>query len=160
MTEERYVVTRTVAAPPAAVFALLADPTRHKDTEPGDWVRDAVSTAPITAAGQIFAMNMYFDRPDGHYVVHNLVSDFDPDTTIAWLPGQLDDDGNHDAGGWSWRYDLTPGPDGPGTTTVTLTYDWTDTPQSFRDQIASWPPFPKEYLDDSLAALDRAVTAG
>ncbi len=82
MTEERYVVTRTVAAPPAAVFALLADPTRHKDTEPGDWVRDAVSTAPITAAGQIFAMNMYFDRPDGHYVVHNLVSDFDPDTTI------------------------------------------------------------------------------
>lgn len=158
MTEERYVVTRTVAAPPAAVFALLADPARHKETEPGDWVRDAVDAAPITATGQIFAVNMYFEPVGGHYVIHNLVTDFDPDNTIAWLPGQLDDDGNHDAGGWSWRYDLAPA--GNDRTRVTLTYDWTNTPQSFRDQVAEMPPFPKEFLDDSLAALDRAVTAG
>ncbi|MDT5402224.1 MAG: hypothetical protein QOK33_5455, partial [Mycobacterium sp.] len=35
---ECYVVTRTIAATPAEIFAVLADPTRHKDTEPGDWV--------------------------------------------------------------------------------------------------------------------------
>lgn len=156
MTAERYVATRTVAAPPTAVFALLTDPNRHQDTEPGDWVRDAVSTEPITAAGQTFVLNMFLDQPEmGHYVMHNLVTAFVPDRTIVWLPGQLDDAGNHSPGGWFWRYDLTP--NGAGTD-ITLTYDWTDTPQALRDEIGGLPPFPPQYLDDSLAALDRAVT--
>ena len=43
-TDERYTVTRTIAATPAAIFAILSDPARHKDTEPGDWVRDAIDT--------------------------------------------------------------------------------------------------------------------
>jgi hypothetical protein len=58
-TTERYVVTRTIAAAPAEIFAVLADPSRHCNTEPGDWVRDAVDTAPITGTGQMFAMNMF-----------------------------------------------------------------------------------------------------
>ncbi len=37
MTVERFVVTRTITAPPAEVFAVLADPARHQETEPGDW---------------------------------------------------------------------------------------------------------------------------
>ena len=41
MTTERYVVTRTIPVAPAQVFAVLADPVRHHDTEPGDWVRDS-----------------------------------------------------------------------------------------------------------------------
>ncbi|HEX9175212.1 MAG TPA: ATPase, partial [Mycobacterium sp.] len=41
MTDERYVVTRTIAATPGEIFAILSDPSRHRDTEPGDWVRDA-----------------------------------------------------------------------------------------------------------------------
>lgn len=39
-----------------------------------------------------------------------------------------------------------------------LTYDWTDTPQAFRDQIGGMPPFPIGFIEESLAALDRAVT--
>lgn len=35
-TGTRYAVTRTIAAPPEAVFALLADPARHHETEPTD----------------------------------------------------------------------------------------------------------------------------
>ena len=31
---ECYVVSRTIAATPAEIFAVLVDPTRHKDTEP------------------------------------------------------------------------------------------------------------------------------
>ena len=152
-TDERYIVTRTIAATPAEVFAVLADPTRHQDTEPGDWVRDAVNIEPITGAGQIFAMNMYLEQ-FGPYVVHNLVNEFEPDRTIAWLPGQLDEAGNHDPGGWSWRYDLVPNGD---RTDVTLTYDWTGTPQSFRDEIGGMPPFSEEFLVESLAALSRCV---
>lgn len=156
MSAERLVVTRTVAAPPAEIFAVLADPSRHHETEPGDWVRDAVSTAPITGTGQVFVVNMYLERAGGHYVMHNLVTDFEPDRTIAWQPGQLDDTGTVVPGGWSWRYDLAPAGDG---TDVTLTYDWTGTPQSFRDSIGGMPPFGEDFLAASLAALDRAVTA-
>lgn len=154
-SDQRYVVTRTIAAPPGAVFAVLSDPARHQDTEPGDWVRDAVSTDPITGAGQIFVVNMFLDRIGGHYVMHNRVNHFEQDRVIGWLPGQLDAAGEHRPGGWWWRYDLQP--NGAGTD-VTLTYDWTDTPQSFRDQVGQMPPFPRRYLEESLAVLERSAT--
>lgn len=154
---ERYVVTRTIAAPAAEIFALLADPSRHPNTEPGDWVRSAVDAAPITGTDQIFAMNMYLAEPGpGEYVAHNLVSAFEKDRAIEWKTGQLNDAGVHDAGGWFWRYDLAPNGDG---TDVTLTYDWTDTPQAFRDQVGGMPLFPEGYLTESLTSLERAVTA-
>lgn len=155
MTDERYVVTRTIAATPATVFAVLADPTRHKDTEPGDWVRDAVDNTPITAAGQIFAMNMFYVPAGGNYVTHNLVTAFEPDQAIAWSTGNLTDAGEHNPGGWWWRYDLAPN----GTNTdVTLTYDWAATPQAFRDQVGTMPPFDVTFIEESLAALDHTVT--
>ena len=152
-TAERYVVTRTIPAPPAAIFAVLADPTRHKNTDPGDWVRDAVDTEAIAGPGQIFAVNMYLEQAGGAYVMHNLVTDFDRDRTIGWLPGQLDESGTHSPGGWFWRYDLTP--NGAGTD-VTLTYDWSGTVQEFRDNVGV-PVFPVEFIEESLASLERAV---
>jgi hypothetical protein len=155
-TTERYVVTRTIAASPEAIFALLADPARHRDTEPTDWVRDAVRTAPITGKGQMFAMNMYLPAAGGDYVTYNLVNVFERDRAIGWLPGVLDDSGNHVAGGWSWRYDLAPTGD---RTDVTLTYDWSATPQEFRDRVTAMPMFGDDYLAASLAALERSVGA-
>ncbi|OMC23324.1 SRPBCC family protein [Mycobacterium colombiense] len=152
--DERYAVTRTIAATPAEVFAVLADPSRHQNTEPTDWVRDAVATEPITAAGQIFAMNMYLTQAGGDYVTYNLVNVFDRDRAIGWLPGILDDSGNHTPGGWFWRYDLAPNGD---RTDVTLTYDWSGTPQTFRDRVGQMPIFAEDYLAESLATLERAV---
>ncbi|MDT5212515.1 MAG: hypothetical protein QOK18_754 [Mycobacterium sp.] len=151
---ECYVVTRTIAATPAEIFAVLADPTRHKDTEPGDWVRDAVDPDPITGAGQMFAMNMYLEQIGGDYVMHNLVTDFEPNRTIAWLPGQLDESGQHEPGGWTWRYDLAPS---GSSTDVRLTYDWSGTVQAFRDTIGV-PVFDADFIEASLATLDRTVT--
>ena len=153
MTTERYVVTRNIPVAPAQVFALLADPVRHHDTEPGDWVRDSKDTTRITGAGQIFGMNMYLDQAGGHYVTENLVNVFEKDRAIGWMPGIIDDKGNHQPGGWSWRYDLSP--NGDDGTDVTLTYDWSGTPQAFRDQVGGMPLFPEDYIAASLAALER-----
>jgi len=152
-TDERYVVTRTIAATPAEIFAVLSDPARHKDTEPGDWVRDAIDTERVTACGQMFAVNMFLEQAGGHYVMHNVVTEFDQDRSIGWLPGQLDESGNHNPGGWTWRYDLVPTAAG---TDVTLTYDWSGTVQSFRDNVGV-PVFPEQFIEESLAALERAV---
>jgi uncharacterized protein YndB with AHSA1/START domain len=154
--EERWVVTRTIPAPPAKVFAVLADPSRHQDIEPTDWVRDAIDTEKITGTGQTFAINMYLERIGGPYVMHNKVTEFEPDQTIAWAPGSVDHAGNHKPGGWWWRYDLTPNGDG---TDVTLTYDWSATPQKFREEVGTPPPFDYKFLEDSLVALERAVTS-
>ena len=154
MTDERYVVTRTIPTSPARVFAVLADPTRHKDTEPGDWVRDAVDRAPITHEGQMFAVNMYLDLAGGDYVMHNLVTAFEQDKTIAWLPGQLDESGKHSPGGWWWRYDLAPNGE---NTDVTMTYDWSGTSQDFRDTVGV-PVFEPDFIEQSLASLERTVT--
>jgi hypothetical protein len=152
---ERYVVTRTIAATPAEIFAVLVDPCRHQNTEPGDWVRDAVDTAPITGTGQIFAMKMYLTQAGGDYVTYNLVNVFDKDRAIGWIPGQLDSAGNHAPGGWSWRYDLAANGD---RTEVTLTYDWTATPKDFRDRVGGMPLFREDYLSESLGTLERSVT--
>ena len=155
-TADNLVVTRTIAATPAQIFAILADPRRHQDTEPGDWVRDAVDTAPITTTGQMFAVNMFHEQAGGHYVMHNLVTVFDKDRAIGWVPGRLDDAGNHNPGGWLWRYDLAPNGD---QTNVSLTYDWSAMPQDRRDQFGGMPVFPQDYLAASLATLDRSVTS-
>jgi len=154
-TTERYAVTRTIAATPEQIFAVLADPSRHCNAEPTDWVRDAVDTAPITGTGQIFAMNMFLIHRGGHYVTHNLVNVFDKDRAIGWMPGQLDDAGNPELGGWFWRYDLVPDGD---RTDVTLTYDWSATQQDFRESVGGMPVFGADYLVGSLATLERCVT--
>ena len=153
-TDERYVVTRTIAAEPSTIFALLANPARHKETEPSDWVRDAVDADPITEVGQMFAMNMYFDKAGGDYVTYNLVNVFEKDRAIGWMPGVLDDAGNHTPGGWFWRYDLAPNGD---RTDVTLTYDWSATPQDFRERVGELPIFGEDYLAASLETLERCV---
>ncbi|ORW95762.1 ATPase [Mycobacterium sp. IEC1808] len=153
-TTERYDVTRTIAARPDEIFTVLADPARHCNTEPTDWVRDAVGTGPITGTGQMFAMNMFLTQAGGHYVVYNLVNVFDKDRAIGWIPGQLDEAGNHNPGGWFWRYDLAPNGDG---TDVTLTYDWSGTPQDFRERVGEMPIFGEDYLAASLATLEKSV---
>ena len=78
------------------------------------------------------------------------------DRAIGWMPGQLDDAGKHSPGGWFWRYDLIPNGE---RTDVTLTYDWSATPQEFRDQVGGMPVFPEDYLGASLITLERTVTS-
>ncbi|SPM36511.1 Uncharacterized conserved protein YndB, AHSA1/START domain [Mycobacterium rhizamassiliense] len=153
---EHFAVTRTIAATPAEIFAVLADPSRHCNTEPSDWVRDAVDITPLTGAGQMFAMNMYLTQAGGDYVTHNLVNVFEKDRAIGWMPGQLDDAGKHNPGGWFWRYDLAPNGD---HTDVSLTYDWSGTSQEFRERVGELPIFGEDYLDASLAALARSIAS-
>ncbi|QDP98819.1 ATPase [Microlunatus elymi] len=157
MTDDQLIRSRTIPAAPDAVFAVLRDPARHPETEPTDWVRSAIDPRPITEVGQVFGMNMYARRDgfDPDYVMHNQVIAFEEPTTIAWRPGQYGPDGTLGFGGWSWRYDLTAQGD---NCVVTLTYDWSQTPQQLRE-LFGLPPFGPDFLDQSLECLERAVNA-
>lgn len=155
-TIERFTSNRTIDAAASDIFAFLTNPDNHQHTEPTDWVRDAVDTTLITGPGQKFAVNMYLEQAGGRYVMHNLVTAFERDRIIAWLPCSQNNDGELEAGGWWWRYDLASHDDG---TRVTLTYDWSDTPTAVREEIGGMPAVPMSFLDDSLASLDAAIRA-
>lgn len=156
MDSESFSRTRFIAAPSTEIFALLSDPARHRDTEPTDWVRDAIDPQPITAVGQVFGMNMYAEGAGGAYVIHNRVTVLEPGRTIGWEPGQLNEDGQLETSGWRWRYDLAAV---GGGTEVTLGYDWSAVPPEVREYFGGMPIFGPEFLDDSLATLHRSITA-
>ncbi|MDA2891665.1 SRPBCC family protein [Mycolicibacterium sp. BiH015] len=157
MTETMSVST-TVDAPAAAVFAVLADPSRHAAIDGTGWVRDSLDGALITHTGQMFRIGMYHhNHPDGHYEMANKVIAFDRDRAIAWEPGQEGEDGVVEFGGWTWRYDLEPVD--TVQTRVTLTYDWSAVPPMLREHI-QFPPFPVQHLENSLRNLaELAVVA-
>lgn len=147
--------SRRVHAPIEHVFAALADPGAHQSIEPSDWVRDAICAQPISAVDQVFSINMFHVNAGGHYRMDNRVSHFDPPRTIAWVPGQFNGTGGLKEGGWSWHYDLTA--EGAAHTRVVLTYDWSAVPAEQRGGFIQFPPFPPEYLDQSLGCLSALV---
>ncbi|CAN3126852.1 SRPBCC family protein [Mycobacterium sp. smrl_JER01] len=150
---ETMIVTTTVDAPAAEVFAVLADPTQHAAIDGTGWVREALDGAMLTHVDQMFRIAMYHDNhPDGNYEMANKVIVFEPEREISWEPGQAGPDGVVEYGGWTWHYALEPV--GPAQTRVTLTYDWSAVPEELRRHI-EFPPFSIEHLDNSLANLAK-----
>jgi hypothetical protein len=137
---------------------VLADPTSHPAIDGTGWVRASLDARPLTSDGQIFRMAMYHDNhPDKHYEMANKVVVFDPPRAIAWLPGQESaQTGELGFGGWIWRYDLTA--TGESRTSVTLSYDWSEVPQSLREHI-HFPPFGRDHLERSLRHLGGLVVS-
>lgn len=157
MAGETISATTIINAPADAVFAVLADPTRHAAIDGTGWVGDTLDSQPLTAAGQVFRMAMYHaNHPDGNYQMANRVRVFDPPRAISWEPGHDAGDGSLQFGGWVWRYDLAPA--GTSRTEVTLSYDWSAVPDDVREYI-SFPPFPPDHLGNSLAHLAGLVIA-
>ena len=157
MEAEHVTASTTIDAPPAAVFAVLADPTSHAAIDGTGWVTGSLDGEPIRAAGQVFRMAMFHENhPDGSYEIANRVEVLDPPRAIVWRPGQESPEtGELTFGGWTWGYDLEA--TAPGRTTVTLTYDWSAVPPHVREYIR-FPPFERDHLDRSLRHLAELVS--
>jgi uncharacterized protein YndB with AHSA1/START domain len=112
----------TVPASPAEVFALLADPARHREFDATSMVGTPATPARLTHVGQVFVMNMTYRDGDHveHYQSDNHVTALVPARAIAWATATR---GGAPLG-WLWRYDVEPAAHGAA---VTLTYDWTNT---------------------------------
>ena len=90
MTEENVSATTTISASAEAVFAVLADPSRHAAVDGTGRVRDSVDGQRLTGSGQIFRVAMYHENhPDGSYEMCNLVLAFEPPRVISWKPGYM-----------------------------------------------------------------------
>jgi len=97
-------VERVIPAAPEAIFALLADPSRHHDIDGSGSVREAKNGPARVKLGDKFGMSMKAGIP---YSMVSEVVDFEDNRRIAWQtrpPGILGKMG----GGRIWRYDLEP----------------------------------------------------
>jgi hypothetical protein len=156
-TESRLELTRTMKAAPAAVFAVVTDPTGHVRIDGSGMLVAAQDCVPMAGVGDSFVMNMdreaLGDIPLGKYQVRNTVTAFVPDELFEWNVGGVD----QPPFGHLYGYRLRPG-DGDGETVVTLYVDWSGVrASSIRDRF---PIVPAYMLERSLDNLDRIVTSG
>jgi uncharacterized protein YndB with AHSA1/START domain len=103
-TPEVETVERMIPAPPEAIFALIADPNRHREIDGSGTVRDAKKAPSHLKLGSTFGMSMKMGLP---YSMVSTVVEYEQDRLLAWQTrgptaiGRL-------VGGRIWRYELEP----------------------------------------------------
>jgi hypothetical protein len=122
-------------------------------------LRGAVTTAPVTAVGDVFVMRMYFAAL-GDYEMNNHVVEYERDRRIGWEPAsglghpetRPDSDNRW---GQRWSYELIP--DGPDATVVTEIYDCSRVPAEQRAGMNDGRVW-MDSMAETLERLDRACT--
>ena len=118
-------VDRVIQAPPEALFAVVADATRHPEIDgSGQLVKAKDGASQHLVLGSTFGMSMKMGVP---YTVTNTVIEFEQDRRIAWqtvLAGPL----GRLLGGRIWRYEFEPV---EGATLVTESWDLSQDKQAF-----------------------------
>jgi Polyketide cyclase / dehydrase and lipid transport len=156
MTSERIEVQRTIAAEPAAIFAVLRDPRGHVAIDSSGMLQSAEGE-PVSAVGDSFVVHMdresLNDYPElGRYDVTVRISAFEPDREIAWtILGRIRPQIGHVYG-----YQLEPAADG---TLVTSYYDWSEIDPQWR-AAGIFPVISEGALRATLGILARTVASG
>ncbi|GAA2539959.1 SRPBCC family protein [Pseudonocardia hydrocarbonoxydans] len=126
-----------VAAPPAEVFALLANPHRHHEFDGSGTVRGATSGPQRLALGDRFGMDMKITLP---YRITNRVVEFEQDRLIGWC---------HPAKA-IWRYELEPV---DGGTRITETFDYAGSPVAWGIELFGMQKGNAKSIRDTLRRL-------
>ena len=155
MPDERVEVERTIAAPPAAIFAVLSDPQGHVAIDSSGMLMDATGD-PVKAVGDTFVVHMdreaLNDYPLGRYDVEVTITKFAKDAEIAWtVVGQIRPPIGHVYG-----YTLDPV---EGGTLVTSYYDWSAADEVWKE-AGIFPVVPESALRGTLGILARTVVRG
>ena len=153
MTTERIEVQRPIAADPATIFAVLADPQGHVSIDASGMLQSA-SGSPAKAVGDEFVVHMdrdsLRDYPLGLYDVTVHITTFEQDRAIAWtILGQLNI-------GHVYGYILEPIAEG---TMVTQYYDWSNIEPEWREANI-FPVISETNLLATLGILARTVAPG
>lgn len=159
MPAERVAVTRRIAAPAAAIYALVSDPAGHVRIDGSGMLEAAPDARPVTAVGDTFDIDMdrapLNDIPGlGKYKVRNTITRLEPDRLVEWTIGAPDQPPLGHVYGWQ----LDPVDD--QHTDVTNYCDWTNIVESLRASGRTWPIVPVEMLEETLAKLERIVKEG
>ena len=148
-------VDRTIAAEPAAIFEVLADPAGHVSIAASGMLMSAEGD-PASAVDDRFVVHM--DRDSlrdfdlGEYEVTVVITAFDQDREIAWtIDGTMQPPIGHVYG-----YRLEPI---EGGTRVTSYYDWSNIHELYREANI-FPVISENNLRATLGILARTVAPG
>lgn len=143
MTSDRITVERTIKAPAASIFALLADAGRHREIDGSGTLRGTRQESRPLTLGTRFGIAMHMGVG---YRTSNEVVEFEPDRRIAWrttgLKGLI--------GGRVWRYELEPTADG---TRVSETWDVSQDKQKLVLKRTRMPAAAKKGMRKTLDRL-------
>ena len=142
-------VERVIPADADAIFALLADPRRHRDIDGSGTVREAKDLPERLRLGSTFGMSMKMGVP---YSMENVVVEFEEGRRIAWEPRMRMF--AWVSGGRIWRYDLEPV---DGGTRVTETWDISK--EKSKGFIRSAGKKTRTNMEQTLARIEAIVTA-
>jgi uncharacterized protein YndB with AHSA1/START domain len=135
-------VERVIAAPPDAIFDVLADPRRHAEIDGSGSVQHVREGTPERLSlGAHFGMDMKIGMP---YHVQNEVVEFEDDKTIAWRHM-----GHH-----VWRYELQPVDEG---TRVVETFDWGPSRAPWVLELMRVPQRNRKAMESTLVRLAAVV---
>ena len=107
--------TREIAAAPARIFEVIADPAQQPRWDGNDNLALAPAGQRVRAAGAVFSMGLTEGESRDNHVV-----EFVEGCRIAWRPAEP----GQAPPGHLWRWELEPL--GDGRTRVTHTYDWSE----------------------------------
>jgi uncharacterized protein YndB with AHSA1/START domain len=153
MTNARDVETveRFIPAPASTIFALLADPSRHRDIDGSGTVREATTGAQQVSLGSRFRVNMKFVVA---YEMESTIIEFIQDRRLAWQSRSTNSVISAVSGGRIWRYELEPT---EGGTTVRESWDISQE-HGTKMLVALARKTTRESMRKSLEQLEQLAT--
>ncbi|GAA1847263.1 SRPBCC family protein [Brevibacterium marinum] len=151
MTDTMITASRTLDASTDSIFDVLSNPENHALIDGSGMVQSDDKTDRITGVGQVFSMNMNWDKLGGDYKTDNHVIGFEQNKLLAWKTAPS----GEQPPGWEWVWELTP--QGPDATEVKVTYDWSAVTDKETLKKISFPVIGQEALESSLGNLASAV---
>jgi hypothetical protein len=156
MSTDRASATKRIAAPAAALFAIVSDPAGHVDIDGSGMLEAAPGSQRLASAGDTFEIHMdrepLGDLPIGKYQVLNTVTQLVPDRLVEWTVGNAD----RPSYGYVYGWQLDSVDD--ATTDVTNYCDWSAVSDE-RKARGSWPLIPVSTLERSVENLERIATS-
>lgn len=145
-------VERVIPAPPEPIFALIADPNRHRDIDGSGTVRGlkGESKGGRLSVGSKFGMKMKLGLP---YSMESEVIEYEANRRIAWQtrpPGMFHNLG----GGRIWRYELEPVPGG-----TRVRESWDISQEKVKAIVRPARKRTREAMEKTLERIEQLVTS-
>ncbi len=135
--------SRTIAATPEQIFAVLSDASLHPVIDGSAMVKAPTGKPEPLRLGTKFGMAMRMGPLP--YWIPNTVVEFEENRLIAWThPGKH-----------RWRYELEPV---EGGTKVTETFDWSTSLIPKAIELVGYPRRHEGNIERTLERLERYVT--